>query len=110
MTAPTRPVLRWHGGKWKLAPWILGFFPEHRIYVEPFGGGGSILMRKPRCYAEVWNDLDDVVVNLFRVLRDATKADGPRYKALGNSMAVNVMRWIGHRIAMVDEMARETSS
>ncbi|KAB7788015.1 DNA cytosine methyltransferase [Methylorubrum populi] len=28
--------------------------------------------------------------------------DGPRYKALGNSMAVNVMRWIGHRIATVD--------
>lgn len=25
-------------------------------------------------------------------------ADGPRYKALGNSMAVNVMRWIGERI------------
>ena len=33
-------------------------------------------------------------------------ADGPRYKALGNSMAVNVMRWIGKRIAMVDEMTR----
>lgn len=29
-------------------------------------------------------------------------ADGPRYKALGNSMAVNVMRWIGRRIAMVE--------
>lgn len=28
--------------------------------------------------------------------------DGPRYKALGNSMAVNVMRWIGRRIEMVD--------
>ena len=28
--------------------------------------------------------------------------DGPRYKALGNSMAVPVMRWIGERIAMVD--------
>jgi DNA (cytosine-5)-methyltransferase 1 len=30
--------------------------------------------------------------------------DGPRYKALGNSMAVNVMRWIGQRIAMVDSL------
>jgi DNA (cytosine-5)-methyltransferase 1 len=29
-------------------------------------------------------------------------ADGPRYKALGNSMATNAMRWIGERIAMVD--------
>lgn len=30
--------------------------------------------------------------------------DGPRYKALGNSMAVNCMRWIGRRIEMVDRM------
>lgn len=31
-------------------------------------------------------------------------ADGPRYKALGNSMAVNVMGWIGHRIDLVDAL------
>jgi len=30
--------------------------------------------------------------------------DGPRYKAIGNSMAVPVMRWIGERIAMVQEV------
>lgn len=35
--------------------------------------------------------------------------DGPRYKALGNSMAVNVMRWIGHRIAEVDSLEALTS-
>lgn len=33
--------------------------------------------------------------------------DGPRYKALGNSMAVNVMRWIGRRIEMVEAIASE---
>ncbi|ARM12111.1 MULTISPECIES: DNA adenine methylase [Rhizobium] len=70
MNTPTRPVLRWHGGKWLLAPWIIGHFPAHRVYVEPFGGGGSVLMRKQRAYAEVWNDLDGHVVNLFRVLQD----------------------------------------
>jgi DNA (cytosine-5)-methyltransferase 1 len=32
--------------------------------------------------------------------------DGPRYKALGNSMAVNVMRRIGHRIAHVQSITR----
>lgn len=34
-------------------------------------------------------------------------ADGPRYKALGNSMAVNVMRWIGRRIEAVEKMEVE---
>jgi DNA adenine methylase len=65
-----RPILRWHGGKWLLAPWIIGHFGPHRVYVEPFGGAWSVGFRKPRADAEVWNDLDGELVNLFRVLRD----------------------------------------
>ena len=41
--------------------------------------------------------------------RGKLAADGPRYKALGNSMAVPVMRWIGQRIAAVDAILRDGS-
>jgi DNA adenine methylase len=65
-----RPALRWHGGKWRLAPWIIKYLPEHRIYVEPFGGAASVLLRKSYAYCEVYNDLDEEVVNFFRVVRE----------------------------------------
>lgn len=42
--------------------------------------------------------------------RGRMAADGPRYKALGNSMAVPVMRWIGQRIMVVEDLMREVAA
>lgn len=64
------PALRYFGGKWIVAPWIIEHFPAHRLYVEPYGGGASVLLRKQRSRVEVYNDLDATVVSFFRVLRD----------------------------------------
>jgi DNA adenine methylase len=66
--------MRYYGGKWRLAPWIIDQMPEHRIYVEPFGGAASVMLRKPRAYSDVYNDLDGEIVNLFRVLRNPAQA------------------------------------
>ncbi|HEV2530934.1 DNA adenine methylase [Phenylobacterium sp.] len=66
----TRPALRYMGGKWRLAPRIIQRMPPHRTYLEPYGGAASVLLRKPRAFREIYNDLDGEVVNLFRVLRD----------------------------------------
>lgn len=70
----TRPIFRYLGGKWKTASWIASHFPQHVIYIEPFGGGGSVLLRKKRVEAEVYNDLDSEIVNVFRILRDPASA------------------------------------
>jgi DNA adenine methylase len=74
VTAIVRPVLRYHGGKFRLAPDLLKLFPPHRVYTEVFGGGASVLMLKPRCFSEVYNDLDGEVVNVFRVLQNPRRA------------------------------------
>lgn len=66
--------MRYHGGKFLLAKWIISHFPTHRTYTEVFGGGGSVLLQKSRSHAEVYNDRWDMVVNVFRVLRDPGKA------------------------------------
>lgn len=57
-----------------LASWIISHFPKHRIFTECYGGGANVLLRKARVYAEVYNDLDAEIVNVFRVLRDDAKA------------------------------------
>jgi DNA adenine methylase len=69
-TPVKRTILRYHGGKWRIAPWILSFIPSHKIYVELFGGGGSVLLKKSRSQSELYNDLDGDIVNLFRIVRD----------------------------------------
>lgn len=63
--------------------------------------GASVRRLTPRECERLQGFPDDyTLINV----RSKPAADGPRYKALGNSMAVPCMRWIGERIAAVDEI------
>lgn len=69
-----RSAIRYHGGKYRLAPWIISHFVPHRVYTEVYGGAAGVLLRKPPAAAEVYNDLDGEIVNFFRVLRNPMQA------------------------------------
>jgi len=65
-----RPVLRYFGSKWRLAPHIINMMPPHKMYVELYGGSATVLLRKEPSKWEIYNDLEKSVVNFFQVLRD----------------------------------------
>lgn len=70
---PVRAILRYPGAKWRIADFILRHMPRHHSYLEPFFGSGAVLFRKVPAPIETINDINDDVVNLFRVVQ--TKAD-----------------------------------
>lgn len=74
MTSPkiTRPALRYYGGKWRIASWVIAHQPPCGLYVEPFAGAASVLLRRRPVPFEVLNDVDSNVVNFFQILRDRT--------------------------------------
>ncbi|EEW4294472.1 DNA adenine methylase [Escherichia coli] len=65
----TLPVIPWIGGKRRLAKHILPLFPKHRCYVEPFCGAAALFFMKQPAQAEVLNDINGDVTNLYRVLQ-----------------------------------------
>ncbi len=65
------PPLKWHGGKWYLAPKIVALMPSHLHYVEPYAGGLSVLLAKdPDGVSEVVNDLNGHLSNFWRILQN----------------------------------------
>lgn len=62
--------IRWVGGKSRLREQIVTLLPQHTCYVELFAGAAWVLFAKPPSDVEVLNDIDQELVNFFRVLRE----------------------------------------
>jgi DNA adenine methylase len=65
--------LRYPGSKWSIAHAIVAEFAPHYHYCEPYFGSGAVFFSKPPSPHEILNDSNKLVVNFFKVLRDATE-------------------------------------
>lgn len=61
-----RTPLTYYGGKQQLASRILSMVPKHKIYCEPFFGGGAVFFAKPKSYLEVINDTNDRLITFYQ--------------------------------------------
>jgi DNA adenine methylase len=78
--------ISYYGGKQQLAKTIVGLIPPHRIYCEPFMGGGAIFFAKPPSSVEVINDCNGEIINFYEVMqRDFT--------ALEKEVTISLHSW-----------------
>ncbi len=61
---------KWVGGKSRLRKTIIALIPAHTCYVEPFSGAAWVLFGKPPSDVEVLNDIDQELINFFRVIHE----------------------------------------
>lgn len=60
--------ITYYGGKQSMVNTILPLIPVHKVYVEPFFGGGAIFFAKEQSQAEIINDLNGEIVNFYKVV------------------------------------------
>lgn len=63
-------ILKYPGAKNRIADWICGYIPPHKVYLEPYFGSGAVFFKKAPARIETLNDLDGNVVNYFRIIRE----------------------------------------
>ena len=61
--------ISYYEGKQTMLKYILPLISEHKIYVEPFFGGGAVYWAKEPSKSEIINDVNMNVVNFYEVLK-----------------------------------------
>jgi DNA adenine methylase len=65
-----KPPVTYFGGKTAIADRLAALLPPHEHYVEPYAGSLAVLLAKPPSAMETVNDLDEHLMNFWRVLRE----------------------------------------
>jgi len=61
-----RKLLQYFGGKFHIAKQLLPLIPSHKVYVEAFGGGATLLFVKQPSEIEIYNDINPYLTNFFQ--------------------------------------------
>ena len=64
-----RPALCWYGGKYFLKDKLIDLMPQHKVYVEPFAGGATILLNKLPCSPDVLSDANEHLIAFYQLLQ-----------------------------------------
>ena len=111
-----QPLLKWPGGKWRFAHRFRARIPAHRVYVEPFFGGGSMFFVKDEAPLSILGDLTERSIRFHVAVRNgalrrckkgvrlsrAAVARGLR----GGASACEMLAWAGssyHGMAAVQQ-------
>lgn len=70
MKTTMKTPISYYGGKQSMLKYILPLIPEHKVYVEPFFGGGAVFWAKDPIKAEIVNDYNGMVVNFYEQLKN----------------------------------------
>ncbi len=80
--------ISYYGGKQRLLKEIIPRLPQHSIYVEPFFGGGAVFFGKEPSMMEIINDIDDNVINFYKVLQTNYKGLKSKIKTTLHSRSI----------------------
>lgn len=76
----SKTPISYYGGKQMLASKIIKLIPKHKLYVEPFFGGGAVFFAKEKSEVEIINDLNLNVINFLQVCKNKALFSSLKYK------------------------------
>lgn len=105
-----RGPLKWHGGKQYDCRRIVAMMPPHKVYNEPYFGGGAVLLNKPRAETEFASDLDPELALFWEVVAREDRFWQMRERLYFNKYSKETFAlaksWVEHREIPLDQIAK----